>query len=365
MEFDENTTVEKALQYKCPRCGAPLEYDPSAEKIHCGACDTDFDIEALKAVAGEGEESDGFDWGDLKKDLNFEEKLEDVRVYQCQSCGALIEADENTVATKCPYCENNVVITDRVSGGLRPNAVIPFKITKKDIPERLKAFYKNKPLLPKNFFSENVTEKAQGMYVPFWLFNAEIDGHVSFRGERVHVYKSGDYRVTETDHFAMERDGEMAFRNVPVDASVKMDNDLMDSIEPFDFSEMKDFDPAYLTGFVAERFDSTPDDELERASGRMENSAENVFKSTISGYSAVRVVTKNLKMRNSSVKYVFLPVYILNCHYGDKKYRYAINGQTGKVVGELPIGKAESIKAFLIPFLIAFAAMTGLVLIFV
>ncbi len=366
MDFNQNIAAGEALQYKCPKCSAPLTFDPNVEKIHCTACGTDFDIDAVKAVAGEQESSKEFDWGEFKKDLNLDEKLDNVRVYSCQSCGALIEADENTVATTCPYCDNNVVLTDRVSGGLKPNAVIPFKITKQELPERLKAFYKNKPLLPKNFFAENVTEKAQGMYVPFWLFNAEVDGRMNFRGERVRIFSSGDYTVTETDHFALEREGSMRFNDVPVDASVKMDNDLMDSIEPFDFSEMKEFDPAYLTGFIAERFDSTPDDELQRASGRMEHSAEEVFKSTIdiAGNFSSRVVGKNLDLKDASVKYVLLPVYLLNCHYGDKKYRYAINGQTGKVVGELPIGKAESIRAFMIPFVITFAAVGALLAVF-
>lgn len=346
------------MEFKCPNCSAPLRFDPSAQEVVCDNCNTTISVEGLKASV-----DGGFDWGDLKRSFANGETFSNTKVYQCQSCSAIIEADENTAATTCPYCDNNVVLTDRVSGGLKPNAIIPFKIDKKDVKGLIDRFYKGKKLLPKDFFEQNTQEKIHGVYVPFWLFNANVDGRVTMNASITRVHRMGDYKVTDTDHFLLERGGDMDFKNLPVDASTKFDDDLMDSIEPFDYSQLKDFDPGYLTGFVADRFDSDPDSELPRAERRMVNSAVRTLSQNPGPYMISSVASTNMNVRRADVKYVFLPVYLLNCQYQGKKYRYAVNGQTGKVVGELPSSKSKAFKYFMVPFAIALAVVTALVMI--
>jgi len=335
--------------YKCPSCGAPLSYTPGENKLTCSNCQSTFALDYLKTLndeSGEGEKDEGvsFDWGSGKDGI-ARDTLEGTVVYQCESCGAEIEVDVNTVATKCPYCDNNVVIDDRVKGGLKPNAIIPFKITKKDLPNTIRSFYKNKRLLPGGFFSDNRIGKAQGVYVPFWLFDCDVDGRMVFNAQVFRTYVVGDYSYNETSFFRLERDGSMSFANVPVDASVKMDNDLMDSLEPYDFSELVDFDSAYLAGYVADRFDSDPDQEKTRAESRMTNSAVSRIKSTAT-YPVVQLQSSSMSVKNSNIRYVLLPVYLLNCEYGGKQYRYAINGQTGKVIGDLPISREKCLAWF-------------------
>ncbi|MBR6258980.1 MAG: hypothetical protein IKR21_02085 [Oscillospiraceae bacterium] len=327
-------------EYKCLSCGAPLEFDAGSQNVSCNSCGNSFTVEALQAAQDADPNQSSFDWGDYKKDYG-QGGIEGTNVYLCESCGAEIEADANTAATRCPYCDNNIVLTDRVSGGLRPNGVIPFKITKEQLPEYLKKFYKGKSLLPRGFFSNHVLSKAQGVYVPFWLYGCHLSGSMDFDAQTVRTYRDGNYDCTETSHYLLRRQGRMEFENVPVDASLKMDNDLMDSLEPFDFSELKPFDGAYLSGFVADKFDSTPDDEMDRAEGRMLKSAADEISST-ANYGMVTVRSKNLKADDAKVSYVLLPVYLLNCEYGGKKYQYAVNGQTGKTVGELPVSKGKS-----------------------
>ncbi|MBR5381464.1 MAG: hypothetical protein IK136_02470 [Oscillospiraceae bacterium] len=337
-------------EYKCLSCNAPLAFDPGSQEVRCANCGNSFSVEALAAAQEEDSEGSGFDWGNYLNEATGEE-MEDVKVYLCSNCGAEIEADASTAATKCPYCDNNVVLTDRVSGGLKPNAIIPFKITLKELPDAIKKFYKGKLLLPNGFFTDSKIGKAQGVYVPFWLFGCHLYGTMDFNAQRVRTYRQGDYECTETSHFLLKRAGEMDFRNVPVDASVKMRNDLMDSVEPFDFSKLVKFDSAYLSGYVADRFDSTPDNEMERAENRMLNSAADEI-STTTGFGAVSVRSKNLHANNAKVRYALLPVYLLNCEYGGKKYQYAINGQTGKVVGELPESKIKKLAFFFGSFVI-------------
>ena len=336
--------MAQVTEYKCPGCGAPLEFTAQSGNVTCHSCGNEYSIEAIRALHESEATQQEFDWGDFKANLNAE-PMEDVAVFTCESCGAEIEADHATAATKCPYCGNNVILNERVSAGLKPNAVIPFKIAADQLPELLQKFYKKKRLLPRNFFAQNKIGKVQGVYVPFWLFDSKIDGSVTMNGVIIRHYTEGDYDCTETNHFLLVREGDMAFSKIPVDASVKMPDDLMDSIEPFDYSAMVPYDSAYLAGFLADRFDSDPDAELPRANGRMQSSAVEMFTSTAALYTPT-LRTCSLRLIDPSVRYVMLPVYLLNCEYGGKTYRYAVNGQTGKVAGELPISKAKSAAWF-------------------
>ena len=339
--------MSEIKEYKCPSCGSTLAYRADAEKLVCDSCGNQYEVDYI--ISGgkpETIEGNGFDWGSYKDDLDLSQNMTDNAVYVCESCGAQIETDKNTAATKCPFCGNNVILNDRLTGGLRPNAIIPFKVTPKQLPDVIKKFYEKKRLLPGNFFSNNVLGKVQGIYVPFWLFNCDVDGNVTYNAQRVLTVTDGEYRITTISFYVLYRDGEMRFEKVPVDASVKMDNDLMDSIEPFDYSELVDFNSGYLSGYLADRFDSDPDSELERATGRMITSTSDVMRESTIGYTSVQQRTSNLRAKNATVKYVLLPVYLLNCTYGGKQYRYAVNGQTGKVVGELPISRGKQFAWF-------------------
>lgn len=331
-------------EYKCPNCGAPLSFDAEAGKVKCANCGHEYEVGELIDAQKEDGITEEFDWGNYKQNLS-EETMDENLVYTCESCGAVIETTSTTAATRCPYCDNNVVLTDRVSGGLKPNYVIPFAISKKEIPNILKEFYKTKKYLPKDFFSASVIEKAQGVYVPFWLFDCKVSGNVSFNATRSAAVTTRKEIITTTSHYLLERDGEIEFSNVPVDASLRMDNDLMDSLEPYDYSKLTEFDGAYLAGFVADRFDSSPDDEIPRATERTINSTVQAMKGTVSGFETTNLRSNKLKLDSAKVSYAFLPVYVFNCEYKGKKYRYAVNGQTGKVVADLPASKGLMLKS--------------------
>ena len=356
--MDESEVMNQELtdvnEYKCPNCGAPLSYDPGTGQMSCAACGSTFSVSEVSLSARSIHETEGFDWSGYKNETSQETMH--TAVYTCQSCGATIEADASTAATKCPYCDNNIVMNERVQGGIRPNVVIPFKYKPKDLPGLVKKFYEGKTLLPNNFFKDSYLTDVQGLYVPFWLFDCGIEGGVNLQGERVFHHSEGDYDVTETYYFMLERDGSMRFAHIPVDASTKMSNDLMDSVEPFDFSELVDFEEGYLSGFLADRFDSDPDAELPRASARLMKSAEETLKGTCPGYTAVHITNNGMQITDASVKYALLPVYLLNCSYKGEKYQYAVNGQTGKVVGKLPVDSGKAFRWFMGAFAVGTAA---------
>lgn len=214
---------------------------------------------------------------------------------------------------------------------LRPDYVIPFKLDKQAAKDALKKFYKGKVLLPKMFREENNIDKITGIYVPFWLFDCEANGRMSFDATRISSWRSGQYQYTKTSHFLVRRSGEMAFENIPVDASEKMDDAYMDSLEPFNYNEMVDFGSAYLSGFFADRYDVSDEECSPRAAKRVRTSLEDELRATVVGYSGVTTKSSNIKTSNGDIKYALFPVYMLNTKYRDKTYTFAMNGQTGKL----------------------------------
>lgn len=335
-----NINEEEIKYYKCPACGSTVHFNIEKNNLVCDSCGNEYEIETMQAMHQGEAENEEFDWGDYKKGL-CDEKLKSTRVYVCKSCGAEIEADPTTFSLKCPYCDNNVILEDKASGSLRPNGIIPFAFTVDKLSENVKAFYKDKKLLPKDFFEQNKMNNVQGVYVPFWLFDCDVDGQIDFKCSSTHSYRRGDYQYTEVKYYLVQSEGKLGFEKVPVDASTKMPDALMDSLEPFDMRKIVDFNDAYLAGYTADRFDGDPDTDIERANIRVMNSTVNRFAAE-SGYLNPQLVSNRMKLVSPSVKYVLLPVYLFNCTYGGKKYSYAVNGQTGKVVGELPISKSKS-----------------------
>ena len=329
--------MKELLQYKCPCCGGQIEFDSTSQNMKCPYCDTEYDVETLR----------GFD-EDLKKegadDFSFREpegewedgEADQLRVYVCQSCGGEIIADETTTATQCPYCSNPVVMKGGLSGSMKPDMVIPFKLDKKAAKEALKRHLEGKPLLPAVFKDENHIDEIKGVYVPFWVYDAMADADMRYTATRVRSWNTPQYRNVETSFYSVLRSGTLNFEKVPVDGSSKIADDLMESVEPFDFSEAVDFQTAYLSGYLADRYDVSMQDSRPRAAERMKKSAEEAFRKTVTGYATVNTETSSVRVQDGEAKYVLYPVWILNTTWNNQKYVFAMNGQTGKFVGNLP-----------------------------
>ncbi len=344
------------VQQKCPACGGTTRYDPVKKVLVCEYCRTETPIPAEPEEKEQEKEDseairlDGFDFKNLNEqatDLN----AENLPVYSCLSCGAEVIAPAEQIALTCPYCRNNIVLTEKISGKLRPDAVVPFKITAKDLPAAMNRFYKGKALLPKRFFSDSTMGDVTGVYVPFWIFNGKVGGRLRYSGNTNHTTRNGNYEYTETKRYSLDRDVSMVFENVPVDASGKVDDALMDSLEPFDMKEAKPFDMRYLAGFTADRFDEAKRDISERARKRMYNTAAGIARaSACTGYSSVTERGGSLKL-DLDAKYMLLPVYLFDLSFNGKKYHFAVNGQSGKAVGEVPTDSGVSRSYFLLRML--------------
>ena len=329
-------------EYKCPSCGGAIEFDSHSQKMKCPYCDTEFDLETLKKydeqLSKEAEQKDDIsDWQTDPGKQWQEGETDGMNVYTCKSCGGEIVSDENTGATSCPYCGNPVILTERFRGALRPDMVIPFKLDKKAAKEAYYKHIKGRPLLPKVFRRENHIDEIKGIYVPFWLFDADVAADARYKATKVRTWSDSDYDYTETSYYSVDRSGNMSFVSVPVDGSSRMPDDLMESIEPYKVAEAVEFQTAYLSGYLADKYDVDAQQSTDRDRERMKESAQDVLRDTVKGYASVIPENTNVRISGGDAKYALYPVWILNTTWRGKKYIFAMNGQTGRMTGDLPV----------------------------
>src|SRR5690606_31706922 len=154
---------------------------------------------------------------------------------------------------------------------------------------------------------------------------------------KVRVYESGDYIYTETRYYDVFRDINLDYVKVPVDASKKMNDELMDKLEPYDYSRLKEFKMPYLAGFLAEKYDYSDEELAGRAEAKVAPYIESYLSSTFAGYNSVSYQMKSIDMKKIKSQYVLLPVWMFSYDYKGKQYIFAMNGQTGKIVGKPPL----------------------------
>lgn len=390
------------VNYQCPSCTAPLRFDAESGQLECDFCGSSFSVaevedvyaakseeakragEAIEASAASSEGADapdsategagGVSVGTAEEvvsssaaaDASAGAGVAQVRqqtavapvpsmvIYNCPSCGAELICDETTVATSCPYCDNHTVIPTRYSGEFKPDFVLPFAKTKEEAIAALKSHYKGRPFLPDTFTDGNHVKEVKGVYVPFWLFDGSASGSASFEATRSRTYLSGNYRVTETDHFDVYRSGSISFLGIPVDASTKMPDDYMDSIEPFDYRALVPFSPAYLPGYLADKPDVDVEACGERADARAEVTVLDNLRDTVVGYEMVLERGSSTGVVRERSHYAMLPVWMLSTRWEDAPYLFAMNAQTGKMVGDLPVDKRKKRRAQTLIFLVSF-----------
>ena len=326
-------------EYKCPACGGAMEFDSKTQKMKCPYCDTVADLSDFEETQSEKTASkEGAEQGETQEAA--EEGA--MMLYVCESCGGEILADKTTGATSCPYCGNKVVMKGQFDGALRPDYIIPFKKDKKQAKEAYRKHLEGKKFLPGVFKQQNHIDEIKGVYVPFWLFDTDVDAQVRYRATKVHTWSDSDYDYTETSHFMVHRGGSVGFEHVPVDGSSKMADDLMESIEPYNISDAVHFQTAYLAGYVADKYDVTAEESVDRANQRVKRSTEEVFAETVEGYTTVTPENTNVQFHGGKARYALYPVWLLNTTWNGNQYVFAMNGQTGKFVGDLPVDKAAA-----------------------
>lgn len=343
------------IQYKCPDCGADMVFDSKSGMLSCPSCGLYRDVESMTPPESDAIkntlEAEGEVFGDFE---DFQEEIrtktfesDEAVQYQCNNCGAVIMTDADTTATTCSFCGAGVILGDRLSGQLAPTKIIPFSVSKSQAQEAFKKWCKKGILAPKGFASAERIKNITGMYVPFWLYDLNGRGEVNASCTRVRTYERGDYIYTETSYYDVYRKVDLNYDNIPADASEKMNDALMDKLEPFYYDNLKKFNTPYLSGFFAEKYNYDANQLFPRVQKRAEKYVNDYILSTISGYNSTTFTRKWIDIRKRKAEYALFPVWMISYDYQQEEHMFAMNGQTGKIVGKPPISKGKTGAWFL------------------
>ncbi len=305
--------------FKCKNCEGNVVYSPEKHKMYCPFCDSE-----------ESEERRDYAEQDLKV---------------CPNCGGEVPVQEHTSAIKCPYCDNYLILNERVEGAFEPGLIIPFQLGKEKCKEIIREKFKKCLFAPTDFLSEVKLNSMEGDYVPFWFYDYDANYDFQAEGTKVRTWRSGNYQYTETSYYNIARNMDVAFRKIPVDASVKMQDEVMDLLEPYTYSALEPFKPEYMSGFVGEKYNMTSDLVESRAKLKMKEDMDTMLRESYSGYNSVRTQHSHMSEMNNVVNYGLLPVWTYIYRYKNKDYPFYVNGQTGKIVGSAPVS-AKKVWAY-------------------
>ncbi len=347
--------ASSVTNYKCLACTGPLQFSGASGKLECEYCGSSYDVAMIEEFYAEKDQKaaeaqakieakkakEAAQTAEMMGESWSSNEAAELKSYNCPSCGAELICDETTAATSCPYCGNPTIIPGQFSGGLKPELILPFKLDKNAAKKALKEYYKGKKFLPNAFSDENHIEEIKGVYVPFWMFDCKVSGDVTYNGTVSTVRRAGNQEITEHRHFIVKRDGWLEFDKIPVDGSTKMPDTHMDAIEPFDYSEFKPFSTAYLPGFLAEKYDVSMEDSRDRAEFRALNSASEEMRRTATGYTSLQELANNMVVEEAKGTYALLPVWMLSTRWNGENFLFAMNGQNGKMIGNLPVDKKK------------------------
>ena len=325
------------LQYKCPDCGTDMTFDAEKGTLFCESCNKSIAVEDYPIADFES-------FQEMTSTTTFGEN--EATQYQCKNCGAILITDADTSATLCSFCDSPMVLSDRLSGKMAPAKVIPFKVSKQQAQEAFRKWCKKGLLTPKDLMSAHRVKSITGMYVPFWLYDLYGKGEAIANCTKVHTYSDDDYIYTQTKHYKVYRKVDLDFLKIPADASAKMDDTLMDALEPFNYKELKDFNTPYLAGFIAEKYNYTDKDLFERVKSRVEQYVDDYIRSTITGYTSTNFTEKTIGVKQRNAVYTLLPVWMISYKYNNSEYMFTMNGQTGKIIGKPPISKSRMFSWF-------------------
>lgn len=322
--------MAKSVSEKCITCNAPLKYNSKEDIFKCEYCGNKFTIDDLEKHKKKVSEI-------RKKEEKKKNKKINVDAYHCENCGANIILGENTASTSCVYCKSTAIIKERLEGLYAPTRMITFKYSKEDAINSFKKLCNGRKLMPNDFDNINNIQEMEGLYVPFRLYNCENNVNLHAVCSNTTSWTDSKYINTKTDYYNVTTTGTLVFTNVPNDAASRFDDNVMHSIEPFDYEEFKDFNMSYLSGYISEKYDVLENDAYEITKKRIDNDSKNYLLNKISGYSTKSISSYNSDILLLNNEYVLLPVWVLNIKYKNKIYRFAMNGQSGKMVGEIPV----------------------------
>ncbi|WP_026459861.1 hypothetical protein [Schaalia suimastitidis] len=396
-------------QYKCPACSAPIEFNAAIGLMTCDYCGSRFDVAQVERfnahrddtaqaqshtetlshaqatvtpgveprpqaspggnarthmapdapVLQEGQARAQAPTASSIPERTFD-AADGMEELICNSCGAEIVADPTTISTRCGFCNNTFVANQRITRKRVPDFLIPFSVDKAGMLRAFLDSTRGKFLLPKDFRDQHTLSEATGTYLPYWFHDGTVFGDVHMEANETRSWTEGNNDCTETTTYAIHRRIRSVYRGVPACGTTKLDRPRAQGVEPFDLAGSKEFGTAYLSGYAASSYDIAGEDTRNEAHQRVREAACHLAARSVTNHSAPRTVSANLAVEPSGMWYALLPVWLIVISYAGKHYPFAINGQTGEVVGEFPISVKRK-RAVELGFFAVFAILSGIV----
>ena len=320
------------MNRKCPKCGAELILDNNNKKLKCEYCRSNFDLE------------------EIKKEL-----------YICEDCGIQVISSSNL--TSCIYCNSKKITQKDYNSKNNINYIVPFKITKKEATTAFKKMCKNKWFMPKSFNINKKSQEIKSLYIPFSLCNCDTTGVLETECDKINTWNSGGYKYTKTDKYKSIRGGNISFENILVNFSNNFNNEMLDTINPFDLTKMKCFEDNYYKDFLIEENIKNKDTITKEIQNKTKNYFKEEMKKDIKKYNQIKEIDSSINLYNLDISYILLPVWFLNIKHRKKSYMFLMNGQTGKINNNVPIDKTRIVFLWVSSFIIIFSLLILLSLI--
>ncbi|MCA8924780.1 MAG: hypothetical protein KDD82_23405 [Planctomycetes bacterium] len=340
---------DASLQIKCEGCGAELTYAVGTTSLECQYCGA---TQEIGSDSPEGEDGPGkveiveYDFHEGLAKLAKQKSndlVEGGQEFECKGCGAteVIKGQ----ASECSYCGSPIVVTQKPSEDmLVPESVLPFKIDDRKSRDLFHKWVEGLWFAPNDLKQRASADRIDGVYMPYWTY----DSHTTtrYRGQRGdHYYVSESYtdsegnrktrQVRKTRWRSASGTVRVPFDDVLVYASKSLERPLVEKLEPWPLKELKPYQPAYLSGFKAERYRIGLKEGFKLAEQRMEPKIRSAVRRDIGG-DEQRIYSLAISHDNVTFKHFLLPLWISSFRYNEKLYRFLVNACTGEVVGKRP-----------------------------
>ena len=339
--------------YKCENCGGNMEFNPKTQTLRCENCGNEIVIKNDESLIVEKAITD-----DVINSIKATEKTS--HTMECKGCGAKIEVESTSSATECPYCGLNYVLAEKQSEVIIPDGLVPFMFNKNDADTKLKDWVKGRFWAPNELKNLCQNDKIQGVYVPYWTFDADVRAEYTAKGgtEYTETYEDSEGETqtrTKVRWTSVSGRVNKFIDDYLVPASDKININLIGGLNSFDTKRLVSYSSEYISGYSAECFNVNIKEAHEKAINGMTEEMKRLAERDVTGrkgYDRVKDTRVSPVFNDETFKYVLLPIYSTAYKYKDKIYQVLINGQTGEISGEYPKSAAKIAIAVIIVILI-------------
>ena len=319
-----------------------MQFNPEAGQLKCAHCGQTRALISGSSVAAH--EFTGAVAGHLLQPITAQ-----AMQVTCTGCGSVVAFEPPEVAGTCSFCGTAIVAQPKAADPLlAPDGVLPFKVPKQNALARLQQWLSSRWFAPGALKRLARPEGLNGVYLPFWAYYCHTES--DYTGERgEHYYTTETYTERDSSGNMVERTREVQhtnwysasghvsqdFSNLLVAATKSVPEQRLDKLRPWDLNALAGYEPAYLAGFRAQRYQIELAEGFEHAKQVMATEIDRSVRRDIGG-DEQRVSSINTAYSNIFFLHLLLPVWIGAYQFQGKVFHVVVNARTGDVEGERP-----------------------------